>query len=428
MPTTERTVAIILGGGVGSRLYPLTAQRSKPAVPIAGKYRLIDIPISNCINSKINKMFVLTMFNSASLNMHIKNTYQFDMFSSGFVDIMAAEQTLDNRDWFQGTADAVRQSMSRLKKVDHDYVLILSGDQLYNMDLEEILENHKDSGADLTIATIPVIERDATSFGIMKTVSDGKIDAFIEKPSLEEVGNWKSELPDEYINQGKDYLASMGIYVFNREAMDQLFEENQGANDFGKEIIPYAVNNSSYKVHSYLYDGYWADIGNIYSFWEANLKLTSFLPEFHLYDNVRKIYTHARMLAPTKIFGTKINHGLFSEGCICHAREVNYSVVGVRSRIGRNTVITDSIVMGNDRHQTVNEIQELDHNELLGIGNDCVIHRAILDKNVRIGNNVTIFGDESLEDVETDTYCIKDGIVVIKKNAYIPENMKIGKV
>ena len=428
MSSTEKTVAIILGGGVGSRLYPLTAQRSKPAVPIAGKYRLIDIPISNCINSKINKMFVLTMFNSASLNMHIKNTYHFDMFSSGFVDILAAEQTRENLEWFQGTADAVRQSMGRLRRVEHDYVLILSGDQLYNMDLEEILENHKNSGADLTIATIPVVEKEATSFGIMKTLADGRIESFIEKPSLEEVGNWKSELPKKYTDKGKDYLASMGIYVFNRESMDQLFEENKGANDFGKEIIPYAVKHESCKVNSYLYDGYWADIGNIHSFWEANLKLTSFLPEFHLYDNVRKIYTHARMLAPTKIFGTIINHGLFSEGCICHAKEIGNSVVGVRSRIGRNTVIYDSIIMGNDRHQTVNEMAELEDNELLGIGNGCYIQKAILDKNVRIGNNVTIIGDDSLEDTETDTYCIREGIVVIKKNAYIQNNIKIGKV
>lgn len=428
MTTTERTVAIILGGGVGSRLYPLTDQRSKPAVPIAGKYRLIDIPISNCINSKIHKMFVLTMFNSASLNMHIKNTYHFDMFSSGFVDILAAEQTRDNLDWFQGTADAVRQSMARLRKVDHDYVLILSGDQLYNMDLEEILENHINSNSDLTIATIPVVEKEATSFGIMKTKADGSIESFIEKPSHDEVGNWKSELPQHYVDQGKDYLASMGIYVFNREIMDQLFEENKGSNDFGKEIIPYAVKNDKYKVHSYLYDGYWADIGNIYSFWEANLKLTSFLPEFHLYDNVRKIYTHARMLAPTKIFGTVINHGLFSEGCICHAKEVSHSIVGVRSRIGKNTEIIDSIIMGNDRHQTVNEMNQIDNNELLGIGNNCYIKRAILDKNVRIGNNVTIIGGEDLEDIETDTYCIREGIIVVKKNAYIQDNIQIGKV
>ena len=426
MSTTQKTVAIILGGGVGSRLYPLTAERSKPAVPIAGKYRLIDIPISNCINSKINKMFVLTMFNSASLNMHIKNTYHFDMFSEGFVDIMAAEQTRDNLEWFQGTADAVRQSMSRLKKVDHDYVLILSGDQLYNMDLEEILEYHKKQDADLTIATIPVIESDATSFGIMKTMADGNIDSFIEKPSSAEVGNWKSELSETYTNKGKHYLASMGIYVFNREAMHKLFVENKDSNDFGKEIIPYAVNNADYKVCSYLYDGYWADIGDIPSFLDANIKLTSFLPEFHLYDNSRKIYTHARMLAPTKFFGTIINHGLFSEGCICHAKEVSNSVIGVRSRIGQSTIIRNAIVMGNDRHQTVNELEELSNNELLGIGNNCHIERAILDKNVRIGNRVSIRGGEGIEDCETDTYCIKSGIVVIKKNAYIKDDEQIG--
>jgi len=426
MSTTNKTVAIILGGGVGSRLYPLTADRSKPAVPIAGKYRLIDIPISNCINSKINKMFVLTMFNSASLNMHIKNTYHFDMFSEGFVDIMAAEQTRDNLDWFQGTADAVRQSMSRLKKVDHDYVLILSGDQLYNMDLEEILEYHKRQDADLTIATIPVIESDATSFGIMKTMADGNIDSFIEKPNNDEVGKWKSELPAQYTDKGKHYLASMGIYVFNREAMDKLFVENKESNDFGKEIIPYAVTSEDYKVSSYLYDGYWADIGDIPSFLDANIKLTSFLPEFHLYDNNRKIYTHARMLAPTKFFGTVINHGLFSEGCICHAKEVSNSVVGVRSRIGQNTIIRNAIIMGNDRHQTVNELKELDHNELLGIANNCYIEKAIIDKNVRIGNNVSIIGGDDLEDIETDTYCIKSGIVVVKKNAYIKEGTKIG--
>jgi len=317
--------------------------------------------------------------------------------------------------------------MARLRKVDHDYVLILSGDQLYNMDLQEILDYHKSQEADLTIATIPVVESDATSFGIMKTKSDGNIEAFVEKPSNEEVGKWKSELPSEYIDKGKHYLASMGIYVFNREAMDKLFSENEKSNDFGKEIIPYAVEHADYKVSSYLYDGYWADIGDIPSFLEANIKLTSFLPEFHLYDNLRKIYTHARMLGPTKFFGTVVNHGLFSEGCICHAKEVSHSVIGVRSRIGKNTEINHSIVMGNDRHQTVNELHELDDNELLGIANDCYIENAIIDKNVRIGNRVTIIGHEDLDDEETDTYCIKKGIIVVKKNAYIKADTVIGK-
>lgn len=422
----DQTVAVILGGGVGSRLYPLTADRSKPAVPIAGKYRLIDIPISNCINSNIKKMFVLTMFNSASLNKHIKNTYHFDMFSSGFVDIMAAEQTPNSSDWFQGTADAVRQTRSRLNKIDHEYVLILSGDQLYNMDFEAILKAHKASKADVTIATIPVVEKEATSFGIMKVQADGTIDNFIEKPSKDEVHAWKSPLPEKYTSEGKDYLASMGIYVFNKDVMEKLFDENEGANDFGKEIIPYAVGSGDYKVNSYSYDGYWADIGTISSFLEANLRLTGFLPEFHLYDNINKVYTHARMLAPSKFFGTKVNFGLISDGCIVHADEVTRTVLGIRSRIGQRTIIRDSIVMGNDYYQTLEDLNDLPDNALLGIGNDCFIQNAILDKNARIGHGVRIFGDPSLEDTETDTYCIREGIIIVKKGASIPNGSVVG--
>jgi len=423
---TDSTVAVILGGGVGSRLYPLTENRSKPAVPIAGKYRLIDIPISNCINSKINKMFVLTMFNSASLNRHIKNTYHFDMFSNGFVDIMAAEQTRQSSDWFQGTADAVRQTQTRLAAIDHEYVLILSGDQLYNMDFEAIMAYHAEQDADVTIATIPVVEKDATSFGIMKVRSDGNIDNFIEKPDSNEVGNWKSELPDEYTSQGKHYLASMGIYVFKKDVMNKLLQDNAGANDFGKEIIPYAVGSDDYKVCSYSYDGYWADIGTISSFLEANLALTGYLPEFHLYDNDNKVYTHARMLAPSKFFGTAITHGLISDGCIVHAEEISRAVLGIRSRLGQNTIIRDAIIMGNDYYQTVEDITDLPDNELLGIGNDCFIQNAIIDKNARVGHGVTIRGDESLEDAETDTYCIREGIVIVKKGAAIANNEVIG--
>ena len=422
----DQTVAVILGGGVGSRLYPLTADRSKPAVPIAGKYRLIDIPISNCINSNINKMFVLTMFNSASLNKHIKNTYHFDMFSSGFVDIMAAEQTPNSSDWFQGTADAVRQTRARLNKIEHEYVLILSGDQLYNMDFEAILTAHKASAADVTIATIPVVEKDATSFGIMKVQADGTIDNFIEKPNSEEVQAWKSPLPEKYTSKGKDYLASMGIYVFNKDVMQKLFDENETANDFGKEIIPYAVGSGDYKVNSYSYDGYWADIGTISSFLEANLRLTGFLPEFHLYDNSNKVYTHARMLAPSKFFETKINFGLISDGCIVHADEITRSVLGIRSRVGQRTIIRDSIVMGNDYYQTLEDLNDLPDNALLGIGNDCFIQNAILDKNARIGHGVRIFGDASLDDTETDTYCIREGIIIVKKGASIPNNAVVG--
>ncbi len=426
MMITENTVALILGGGVGSRLYPLTATRSKPAVPIAGKYRLIDIPISNCLNSDIRKIFVMTMFNSASLNKHIKNTYHFDMFSKGFVDIMAAEQTRDTSDWFQGTADAVRKTMPRLASVTYEHVLILSGDQLYNMDFDEILNYHVDQDADITIATIPVVKSDATSFGIMKVDENGIIDSFIEKPNEDVVEDWKSPLPKKYTTLGKDYLASMGIYVFKKEIIKQLFSDHIDANDFGKEIIPFAVNSEDLRVASYSYDGYWADIGTIASFLDANLKLTDFLPKFHLYDNLKKIYTHSRMLAPSKVFGTRIQNAMITAGCIIHAEEISRCVIGIRSRIGQNTIIRESIVMGNDYYQTVDDIEQLPKNQLLGIGNNCIIENAILDKNVRVSNNVSIRGGAQLEDTETETYCIRDGIVIIKKNAVIYANTIIG--
>jgi len=422
----DKTVAIILGGGSGSRLYPLTEERSKPAVPIAGKYRLIDIPISNCINSNIKKMFVLTMFNSASLNAHIKNTYHFDQFSNGFVDILAAEQTLTNKEWFQGTADAVRQTLTRINKTEYEYAMILSGDQLYNMDLEELLLNHEKQKADITIATIPVVKKDATGFGIMKVGGDGIIDDFIEKPSMDVVENWTSELDPEYKDQKKDYLASMGIYVFNKKALNDLISKFPDYNDFGKEIIPHAVGNDSYKVISYAYDGYWADIGTISSFLEANIKLTGYLPEFNLYGNEKKVYTRARMLSPTKIFGTKITQGLISDGCISHASKLYKCILGVRSRVGKDTVVKNSIIIGNSYYQTLTDIKQLPENELLGIGNNCHIENAIIDRNVKVGNNVTIVGDDSLEDIETDTYCIREGIIIVKKAAYIAKDSKIG--
>lgn len=423
---TDQTVAIILGGGKGTRLYPLTMERSKPAVPIAGKYRLIDIPISNCLNSDIRRMFVLTMFNSASLNQHIKNAYHFDVFSNGFVDLLAAEQTFESNDWFQGTADAVRQSLPRLKNMDYEYVLVLSGDQLYNMDFEAIMEYHVSQKADLTIATIPVVAKDATGFGIMKVNEAGMIGSFVEKPPADEVENWKSPLPAKYTDQDKHYLASMGIYIFNKKTLNQLFDENKDSNDFGKEIIPYAVTEEKYTVASYPYDGYWADIGTIASFLESNLKLTGFLPEFHLYDNIKKVYSRARMLAPTKFFGTKVTYGLISDGCIIHAAEISRAVVGIRSRIGQDTVIRDAIIMGNDYYQTVSDIEQLPDNELLGIGNNCFIQNTIIDKNARVGHNVRIVGGEGLEDTETDTYCIRDGIIILKKAAVIESNTIIG--
>ncbi len=423
---TDQTVAIILGGGVGSRLYPLTALRSKPAVPIAGKYRLIDIPISNCINSNIKRMYVLTMFNSASLNRHIKNTYNFDMFSDAFVNIHAAEQTPDNQEWFKGTADAVRQTRQELKKINYEYVLILSGDQLYQMDFRELINFHIQSESDLTVATIPVIKKEATSFGILKVDENGVINNFYEKPGIDIVEEWKSPVTEKLEAEGKEYLASMGIYVFNKKVLDNLFNEFPDANDFGKEIIPAAVKDENRKVSSYAFDGYWTDIGNISSFFEANLNLTKFLPKYHLYDNASKLYTHARILAPSKFFNTQINFGLISEGCICHAKEISHSVIGIRSRIGKDTIIRDSYVMGMDFYQTIDDIDQLPTNQLHGIGNGCFIQNAILDKNVRIGHNVHIQGDPSLENLETDQYCISDGIVIVKKGAFIPDGSKIG--
>ncbi|MEM9919472.1 MAG: glucose-1-phosphate adenylyltransferase [Bacteroidota bacterium] len=416
---------MILGGGVGSRLYPLTEQRSKPAVPIGGKYRLIDIPISNCLNSGVKRMFVLTQFNSASLNQHIKNTYHFDIFSRGFVDILAAEQTRASSDWYQGTADAVRQCMHHLWNHEYDYILILSGDQLYQMDFEKMAKYHMVSEADLTIATIPVNAADASGFGIMKVNKGGYIDSFIEKPSQDQLGDWSSQVSEENQEAGKIYLASMGIYIFSKNAIKKLFADDPGATDFGKQIIPAAIQ-SGYTVASYQYDGYWTDIGSIGSFFEANIELTDSIPQFNLFDNNKMIYTRPRLLAPSKIFGTRFLRAVIAEGSIIHADTVEQSVVGIRSRIGAGTHIKKCVIMGNDYFETLEEIVE-DHNDItMGIGENCFIENAIVDKNCRIGNNVTIKGDPSLEDTQTDQYCIRDGVIVLRKGAVIAHNSKIG--
>lgn len=422
----QKTLAIILGGGVGSRLFPLTKDRSKPAVPIAGKFRLIDIPISNCLNSGIKRMFVLTQFNSASLNKHIKNAYSFDKFTDGFVDVLAAEQTRYHSDWFQGTADAVKKSVPHIQIYDYDYVLILSGDQLYQMDFNEILNFHKEKKADLTVATIPVVANDATSFGILKTDRGGTILDFIEKPGHDILGDWKSDLPEEYTSQGKNYLASMGIYVFSKGILSRLFKAKPEANDFGKEIIPYAVASDEFSTASFPFGSYWTDIGNIRSFFDANLRLADYLPEFNLYDNVNQIYTNSRMLSPTKVFGTSMDQALISEGSIIHARSIKRSVIGIRSRIGRHTEIEETYIMGIDYYQTLTELQTKPHIELLGIGENCVVKRTIIDKNAKIGDNCRIIGHDSLEDIETESYSIKEGIVIINKGAVIPSNSNIG--
>ena len=417
----KETVSIILGGGAGSRLHPLTASRSKPAVPIGGKYRLVDIPISNCINSNLNRIFVLTQFNSASLNQHIKNTYHFSAFSSGFVDILAAEQTPDNPGWFQGTADAVRQSLRHLAKMDFEYVLILSGDQLYQMDFSKMIEAHKKTGAALTIATIPVGEREAPEFGILKSNQENVITSFVEKPKKEILKDWTSDTGTEMKAQGRNYLASMGIYVFNKEILHQFLNEiHPNATDFGKEIIPDSIAN--YKVLSYQYDGYWTDIGNIYSFFEANIALTQDVPLFNLFDSAQKVYTRARMLPPAKVSGTIINKAILAEGCIIHAKEVTSSVVGIRARVGKDTVIKNTYIMGCDYYENIDQIEQKNKKgiPILGIGERCIIEDAIIDKNCSIGNDVTIKGGAHLEKLDHSLYTIKDGIVVVKKGAVIP--------
>ncbi|WP_298550429.1 glucose-1-phosphate adenylyltransferase [uncultured Algibacter sp.] len=410
----NKVLSIILGGGQGSRLYPLTESRSKPAVPIAGKYRLVDIPISNCINADIKRMYVLTQFNSASLNRHIKNTYHFSFFSSAFVDVLAAEQTPGNKGWFQGTADAVRQSMHHFVRHDFEYALILSGDQLYQMDYEEMIKAHEESGAKISIATIPVNAKDATSFGILKSDDKNVITSFIEKPDSSLLPDWTSDVSDDMKAQGRNYLASMGIYIFNRDLLIELMND-ESTIDFGKEIIP--QNIDKHKTLSYQYEGYWTDIGNIDSFFEANIGLTDDIPDFDLYDKSKRIYTRARMLPTTKIAGTALNKTVIAEGCIISAAKIEKSVIGIRSRIGDESTIINTYMMGNDHYQNIDDVNN-SNIPTIGIGARCFIKNAILDKNCSIGDDVRINGG-NLKDTETDTYAVKDGIVVIKKDAII---------
>ena len=419
------TIAVILGGGRGTRLNPLTRDRSKPAVPIAGKYRLVDIPISNCLNSEIRRIFVLTQFNSASLNRHIKNSFHFDVFSQGFVDILAAEQTPKSHKWFQGTADAVRQSLHHFDNHEFDYVLVLSGDQLYQMDFEEVLRKHESNSAHLTVATIPVNEEEATGFGIMKTDKDGFINSFVEKPDREELDEWSSDLPEKYLREGKKFLASMGIYVFNKDVLYDLFDENPDATDFGKEIIPKAIENNL-RVKSYEYDGYWTDIGTIKSFFEANLELTNPLPSFNLYDRINMIYTRARLLPASKLSGSTLDRTLVAEGCIIEASRLERSVVGIRARIGRGTTVENSIIMGNDYFPSTEEVYDPDPKiPMMGIGQRCFISNCIVDKNVRIGNDVRIVGGPHLEDGDYGTHFVVDGIVIIPKGTVLGNGTSI---
>lgn len=421
----HKVVSIVLGGGRGTRLYPLTDQRSKPAVPIAGKYRLVDIPISNCLNSGYNKIFVLTQYNSASLNKHIKNAYNFSIFSKGFVDILAAEQTNDGDRWFEGTADAVRRTYKNLVNVDFDYVLILSGDQLYQMNYASLVDFHVCNKGDVTIATIPVSAKDAPGFGILKSNEKNEIVSFIEKPSSDLLPDWTSEVSEELHRQGRDYLASMGIYVFSKGIVTKLLTENPGM-DFGKDIIPDAIN--SLRVLSYQYDAYWTDIGTIGSFFEANIQLTDNVPEFNLFGE--PVYTRARMLPPSKILGTTLNNTIVADGCIILADKIERSVIGVRSRIGRGSIVRETYMMGSDYYEKLDEVVELTNTQQpppIGVGERCYIEHAILDKDCRIGNDVRIVGGAHLPDGDFEQYTIRDGVIVIKKNAVIANGTSLGR-
>ena len=427
----KRVLAIILGGGAGTRLQPLTKMRAKPAVPLAGKYRLIDIPISNCINSSINKMYVLTQFNSASLNRHLSQTYNLNAgFGQGFVEVLAAQQTLDSPSWFEGTADAVRQYQTLFSEWDVDEYLILSGDQLYRMDYSRFVEHHRSTGSDLTVAALPVDAAQAEAFGLMRTDENGNIKEFREKPkgdSLKEMAVDTSRFGlSAESSKERPYLASMGIYVFSRKTLFDLLDSNPGHKDFGKEVIPEALSRGD-TLKSYVFDDYWEDIGTIGAFYEANLALTQQpTPPFSFYDEAFPIYTRPRYLPPSKFVDSQITDSIISEGSIIKACRIHHSVLGVRSRVENNVVLQDSLLMGADFFESQSERETLRARGGIpvGVGEGTTVKRAILDKNARIGKNVTIVNKDHVEEADRPDqgFYIRNGIIVVVKNASIADD------
>jgi len=414
-------VAVIMGGGAGTRLFPLTKDRSKPAVPLGGKYRLVDIPISNCINSELRRIFVLTQFNSSSLHRHIQDAYRFDVFAPGFVEILAAQQTPDRTDWYQGTADAVRQNLVHLANYPHKLVLILSGDQLYRMDFRAVLEQHIATGADATVATIPVSRRDAGAFGIMQVAPDRRITRFVEKPQetelLDELRVDWSAIDRTLENVEPDsLLASMGIYVFKREVLEAALAGPEA--DFGKHVIPSLIN--SHRTFAYLYQGYWEDVGTIRSFYEANLDLCEPLPKFNFYDAMAPVFAHARYLPPSKIIRGRLDRVVISDGCVINDAVIEHSLIGLRSRIQAGAVIRDSLIMGQDYYETVERTRPSGA-PLIGIGHGSVIERTIVDKNARIGDGVRISPEGKPANFDGPNFFVRDGLVVIPKNAIVPD-------
>lgn len=431
MAQYDNVVALILGGGAGSRLFPLTRMRSKPAVPLGGKYRLIDVPISNCINSGITQIFILTQYNSASLNRHISRTYRFSSFSTGFVEVLAAEQTVESKEWFQGTADAVRQMLPHLRDWKVDTLLILSGDHLYRMDYRQFLARHHETGADVTISAIPCRPDEAEGFGLLKTNGTGEIVEFKEKPSGEALEQMQVDTtqfgltPDEAA--ARPFLASMGIYVFNYNRLIELLRADDSWVDFGREIIPAAIDE--YNVQAHLFKGYWEDIGTIRSFYNANLDLAAPLPKFNFFNTEAPIYTRSRYLPPSKLHGCDIDVSMVSEGCILNGVYARSSIVGLRSRIDAGVRIENSIVMGSDFYESLEEIKTNLNEDRpnIGIGTNTIIRNAIIDKNVRIGKGVKLLNQAGVEhrDCEHGSYYIRDGIIIVPKNSVIPDGTEI---
>ena len=431
MPADTKLLAVILGGGAGNRLFPLTQQRSKPAVPLGGKYRLVDIALSNCINSDILRTFVLTQYNSASLNRHIAQTYRFSQFSNGFVEILAAEQTPESPQWFQGTADAVRQVLPHIGDWGIDTLLILSGDHLYRMDYRQFLQRHHETNADVTVSVIPCEPRVASEFGLLKTDETGRIVEFKEKPKGDELLTMQVDTTklglDENEAVRRPYLASMGIYVFKYDRLEQLLAEDPTWLDFGKNVIPAAINSGH--VQAFMFDGYWEDIGTIGAFYRANLDLTSKIPKFNLFDAEAPVFTRARYLPPSKIEDTEINDSIVSDGCIINGAKITTSVIGLRSRISKGVQMEASFMMGADFYQTIEDMRR-DHGKNLprvGIGEGTIIKRAIIDKNARIGNNARLLNEAgtSAADGPNGSYYIRDGIIIVPKNAVVPDGTVI---
>lgn len=425
---TKKVLSVILGGGAGTRLFPLTKDRAKPAVPLAGKYRLVDIPISNCINSDLRSIYVLTQFQSASMHKHIAGSYKFDPFTAGFVEILAAQQTFSDASWWQGTADAVRKNMIHFLTHSPDYILILAGDQLYRMDFRRILEQHHETGAEITIATIPVIRRDASSLGIMHMREDRRIHRFVEKPKEEALLDdlrlpraWYGPL--NLVGDDELFLASMGIYLFNRDVLIDLLKNDQA--DFGKHIIPSAINSRS--VFSYVFQGYWEDIGTIRAFFEAHLDLAADLPRFSFFDMAAPIFSRPRWLPGSKINGGTLDHAMLCDGCIINDATIEQSVIGIRSVIGEGCKIVRTVMMGCDYYESGESIHEHEAQGVprMGIGKNVRVENAIIDKNARIGDDVVISPAGKPDSVDHPLYYVRDGIVIIPKNAVIPSGTVI---